>query len=505
MGEPRARLDRALDLVERLGNRLPDPLTLFVILGGVVLVASHLAAGAGLAVTHPGTGARVAAVSLLGPDGLRRVLGDAVEVFAAFPPLATVLTVLIGVGVAERSGLVAAVLRQLVAVVPPRLLTATLVFAGVNASLAADAGLVVLVPLGAVLFAAAGRHPIAGLAAGFAGVSGGFSANLFLTSLDPLLAGITQAGARLVDPAYVVLPTANWWFMIASVLLLTAVGTFVGERIVEPRLGAWVPPAGVERPSAAPPGPRERKALVAALVTLLLVLGFAAALVVPEGSLLRGPDGGVGPLYDALVLLLTFAFFAPGLAYGVVAGTIGSDRDVARMASESMATMGGYIVLAFAAAQFVAWFGWSNLGLIVADRGADALKEAGLVGAPLLLAFMAIAIVLDLLVASASAKWAVLAPVFVPMLMLLGISPEATQAVYRVGDSVANVITPLMPYFPLILAFARRWDERAGVGTIVSAMLPFSAAFALAWGVVILVWIGLGLPLGPGAPLGYPP
>jgi len=503
-GARRGVLARVLDGIERAGNRLPDPLTLFAIAALVVVVTSWFAAGAGVSVRHPGTGETVHAVSLLSRDGLRRMLTEMVPNFTAFPPLGTVLVVMLGIGVAERTGLVAAALRGLVAMMPASALPATLVFAGVMSSLAADAGYVVLTPLGAVVFAGMGRHPLAGLAAAFAGVSAGFSANLVLTALDPLLAGFTQAAARLVDPAYVVHPTANYYFMVASTLLLTVVGTLVTVRVVEPRLGTWRG-GTVAETGAIVSGTGQRRGLLAAGLALLATLALIAWLVLPTGAVLRDEAGGIEPFYRALVPLLMLAFLLPGIAYGVAAGTLRSDKQLAVMAGDTMATMGSYVVLAFVAAQFVAYFGWSNLGLVVAVRGADLLKALGIGGVPLLVGFVLVSAAINFLIGSASAKWAIVAPVFVPMLMLMGYSPETVQAAYRVGDSVTNVVTPLLPYFPIIIAFARRYDPDVGLGTLVAAMMPYSVAFLLSWLVLLVAWVMLGVPLGPGAPVHYVP
>lgn len=496
---------RMLDQVERIGNRLPDPLTIFVLLGAVVLTASWIAAAAEVSVTHPGTGATIRAENLLSAAGLRRILTGLVGNFASFPPLGTVLVAMIGIGVAERSGLVAAALKGLVAAVPRSLLTATLVFGGVMSSMAADAGYVVLTPLGAVLFAGIGRHPIAGLAAAFAGVSGGFSANLLLTSLDPLLAGLTQPAAQIVDPAYVVQPTANYYFMVVSVFLVTAVGTLVTTKIVEPRLGTWKGTAAADAGDLGALAPHERKGLFAAGVVFVAVLALIALMTIPAGSVLRESNGALTPFFESLVPLILVAFFLPGLAYGVVARTIRSDKTFAAMTGDTMSTMGSYIVLAFVAAQFVAWFGWSNLGLIFAVKGAELLQTLGLGGIALVVGFVAVSASINLFIGSASAKWAIMAPVFVPMLMLMGYSPEATQAAYRVGDSVTNVITPLLPYFPIIVAFAKKYDPEAGLGTLISSMLPYSIAFGITWLVLLVAWLSLGIPLGPDAPVYYAP
>ncbi|HEX6131000.1 MAG TPA: AbgT family transporter [Actinomycetota bacterium] len=499
-GGRRGRLARILDGIERAGNRLPDPLTLFVIAAALVVVASAVASLAGVTATHPGTGEAVRPVNLLSRAGLRRMLLEMVPNFTAFPPLGTVLVVMLGIGVAERSGLVAAALRRLVTAVPAVLLPAALVFAGVMSSLAADAGYVVLTPLGAVLFAGVGRHPLAGLAAAFAGVSAGFSANLLVTALDPLLAGITQPAARLVDPAYVVDPTANYYFMIASTVLLTAVGTVVTTRVVEPRLGRW---SGTADTDETAPAASERRGLAGAALAAGAVVALVGLLAAT--GVLRDDAGGWTPFFGALVPLLMLFFLVPGLAYGRVVGTIRSDRDVATMTSDTMATMGSYVVLAFVAAQLVAYFAWSNLGLIVAVHGAGALRSLGIGGLPLLVGFVLVSAAVNLLIGSASAKWAIMAPVFVPMLMLMGYAPETVQVAYRVGDSVTNVVTPLLPYFPIVISFARRYDPDAGLGTLVAAMLPYSVAFLVAWLVLLVAWVGLGVPLGPGAPIGWSP
>lgn len=513
---PRSRgLGRLLDGVERVGNALPDPITLFALLALAVAVVSWIAASLGLSAVHPGTGETITAVNLLSAEGLRRMLTEAVDNFTAFPPLGLVIVVIIGIGVTEHSGLISAALRSLLQAVPDSLLTATLVFAGIMSNVAVDAGYVVVVPLGAVLFAAAGRHPLAGLAAAFAGVSAGFSANLLITSLDPLLSGLSQEGANLIDAAYVVQPTANYWFMLASTFLLTALGAWVTTRFVEPRLGEWDPSQGTDVDDAMQVeavNERERRGLLAAALTSVVLLIVMAILVVPSGAPLRDAAAvaagepwyvQVRPFLDSIVTLLMLAFLLLGVVYGVVAGTIKSDRDVAKMSSEAVAVLGSYIVLAFAAAQFVAWFGWSNLGLILAISGAELLQGIGFTGLPMILAFVVVAAFINLFIGSASAKWAVMAPVFVPMLMLTGYSPEMVQAAYRVGDSTTNIITPLMPYFPVIIAFAQRWDKKSGLGTLISSMLPYSVVFLFGWLLMFAVWVLLGLPLGPGAPLEY--
>lgn len=496
---------RWLDWVERIGNRLPDPLTLFVIFSLLVILISWIAGSMGLSVIHPADNRVVEAQNLLTAENVRRMLTQMVENFAAFPPLGLVLVTMIGIGVAERAGLISAALRSLVTMVPKSALTATLVFAGVMSNMAADAGYVVLTPLGAVLFAAFGRHPLAGLAAAFAGVSGGFSANLLLTSLDPLLSGLSTKAAQIVDPSYYVNPSANYYFMIVSTFLVVGVGTFVTSKFVEPRLGKWKP-ADAESAKATEMGklkPAERKGLWVAGILFVLCLIGIAFLAIPENAILRDPVEGLKPFYHSLVPLIMLVFFVCGVGYGLVARSIRSDKDIANMTAETMGTMGAYIVLAFVAAQFVAYFSWSNLGVILAISGANGLSSVGFTGIPLIIAFIGVSTIINIFIGSASAKWAVMGPVFIPMLMLMGYSPELVQASYRVGDSITNIITPLLPYFPIIIAFARKYDPKVGIGTLISTMLPYSVGFGIAWTILLIIWYTLGLPLGPDAPLFY--
>ncbi len=492
-----------LDGIEWAGNKLPDPVTLFAIAIALVIGLSAYYASIGLSVVHPGTGKEVAAVSLLDVEQVRRLFSDMTKVFAEFPPLALVLMMMIGVGVAERSGLIGAALSGVVRATPKSLLTGAIVFAGVMSSLAADAGYVVLVPLAAAIYAASGRHPLAGLAAAFAGVAGGFSANLLVTPLDPLLAGLTQAAAQIVEPTREVKATANYFMMMALVPLFTLVGWWVTDSIVEPRLQRNTP---WELPGGAQPNERsdleqrrERRGLLfAGFVALLLIGGFGWLSSGP-GMPFRGDDGSFEPLLKSLVAILFISFLLCGLAYGIAAATISSDKDAVKMMNASLGDMGGYIVLAFFAAVFIALFNWSNLGVILSVNGADYLKGLGFVGLPLLISIVFISASINVLIGSASAKWAILAPVFVPMLMQLGISPEWTQAAYRLGDSMTNPITPLLAYFPLILITAQRYVPQAGIGSMVALMLPYSIWFGISSTVMFALWFVAEVPLGPEA------
>lgn len=495
--------DRLLDRVERAGNALPDPVTLFFLFIAIVMVASWIASATGVSAVHPGTGERIVVDNLFSSENIQRLFVEMPETFAAFPPLGLVLVVMLGIGVADKSGLISAALSAFVRSVPDAALTAALVFAGIMSSLAVDAGYVVVIPLGAVLFYGAGRHPLAGLAAAFAGVSAGFSANLSLTSLDPLLAGFTQPAAQLIDPSYTVDATANYYLMIALVPVFMTAGVWVTERIIEPRLGEYVPPDDLDTDASHDLSDEERRGLRIAGIVFAVVTAGIVLLVAPENAPLRDAAGSLNPFYQSIVALMVVLFFLPGLAFGMTTGKITSDKDVAKMMSETMSDMGAYIVLAFAAAHFIAMFSWSNLGSVVAITGASGLEAIGFTGVPLVIAFILVSAVINLFVGSASAKWAILAPIFVPMLMLLGYSPETTQAAYRIGDAFTNILTPLLPYFPLVIIFAERYDKDSGIGSIIALMLPYSIAFGIVSVIVLVLWILFGLPLGPGVPLEY--
>jgi aminobenzoyl-glutamate transport protein len=517
----RSAFARFLRFVEWLGNLLPHPVTLFALFALGVVLLSGLAGWLGWSVPDPrpeGAAGRSAtgtinAVSLLNGAGLRRIVENLVSNFVSFVPLGTVLVAMLGVGVAEASGLLSAGIRAMVLRAPRSLLTTAVVFTGVISNTASEAGYVILVPLAGVIFLAVGRHPIAGMAAAFAGVSGGYSANLLIGTVDPLLAGITQESARLIDPAYTVHPAVNWYFMVASTFLITALGTWVTVRIVEPQLGVYDASRAEEgvadQRTMEPLSPTERRGLRWAGLSVLLVSGLIALAVVPEWGVLRNPETGEvlnSPFLRGMVALIFVFFLVPGVVYGRIVGTMRSDRDVIGGMSGAMSTLGLYIVLVFFAAQFVAFFGWTNLGGITAVKGADVLTAMGLTGPLVFLPFILMCCFVNLMLGSASAQWAVTAPIFVPMLMLLGYSPEVIQAAYRIGDSTTNIITPMMSYFGLILAFAARYDRNLGIGTIVATMLPYTLAFLTGWVILFYLWVFvLKIPVGPEAPTFYRP
>ena len=491
-----------LTAVERGGNALPHPATLFAILAGVVIVLSGIAATTNLEVVHPGTGEIIQPVSLLTAPGLHRILVEMVTNFTNFAPLGTVLVSMLGIGVMEASGLISAALRLLVLSAPKRLLTFVIVLSGVLSNTASEIGYVLLVPLGGIIFLGAGRHPIAGLAAAFAGVSGGYSANLLLGTIDPLLAGLSEEAAQIVQPGYRVNPTANYYFMVVSTLVISAAGTWVTERIVVPRLGSYEgkePQTDIDTLSN-----NERRGLRFAAGAM----AFFGALIlwgtVPPDGILRNPETGSllrSPFLSGIVSFIFLGGTSVGIAYGIGSRQFKSDTDVMNGMGKTISTLGTYLVLVFFAAQFVAYFNWTNLGLIMAVKGAETLRESGLGGIPLMLSFVLLSSTLNLLMGSASAKWAVMAPVFVPMFMLLGYSPELTQTAYRIGDSTSNIIAPMMSYFALIVAFFERYDTSSGIGTVIATMLPYTVVFMVCWSIMLVIWMLLGLPVGPGAAL----
>ena len=545
---------RFLDFVEWLGNLLPHPVTLFALFAVGVILISGLADLFNLSVPDPrpeGASGRspdgtIVAISLLNARGLQMILENLVTNFTGFAPLGVVLVALLGVGVAEHSGLISAMIRGIVLkavsvkpvkldstsglpilqkiryyflrpfsiVLEPKILvTVAIVFTGIISNTASEIGYVVLVPLGAVVFLSLGRHPLAGLAAAFAGVSGGYSANLLLGTIDPLLAGLTQEAAQIIAPEYTVHAAVNYYFMVISVLLITIVGTWVTIRFVEPKLGPYDSSMALEdvsdEQSLEPLSSQEKKGIRWAVVSFLFMILLIIAGVVPENGLLRNPDTGDifdSPFLNGIVPIIFIVFLVPGFVFGKVTGTMKNDLDIINGMSKSMSTLGLYIVLTFFAAQFVAFFGWTNLGQIVAVTGALFLENIGLTGPMAIIGFIFVSSFINLMMGSSSAKWAVTAPVFVPMFMLIGYSPEIIQAAYRIGDSVTNVITPMMSYFGLILAFANKYDKNLGIGTIISTMLPFTIFFLIGWVILFYVWVFfLGLPVGPEAPTYYTP
>ena len=520
-----------LGWVERTGNKLPDPVFLFAYFIIALVIISVICAMLGVnaqlndqvlggmpdsqkARFGIGSDGIISAVSLLAAENIQRLWVEMPKTFTHFHPLGYVLVVMLGAGVAERSGLFASAMRSAVRGAPVFLLTPVVALVAMVGNHAADAAYVVLIPLAGVLFASAGRHPLAGIAAAFAGVSGGFSANLFPGQLDALLYGITEEAGEILNASYDANIAGNWWFIVALLVIYLPIIWFVTDRVIEPRLGKWSPSEGADADSYSdedkPLTPEQKKGLRNAGLAVLGVIALWVLMTAGPGTPLwldgEGTEGmewyqRAGPLFQSLVGGFLVLFLAAGWAYGAAAGTIKNHRDLVDMMSEAMKDMGYYLVLSFAAAHFVAMFGWSNLGLISAVHGASAIESSGL-PLPILLGLIVLfSAIINLFVGSASAKWALLAPVMVPMLMLLGVSPDGATAVYRVGDSATNIITPLMVYFPLILVFARRWVGSFGLGSLTAIMLPYSVWMLISGILLVVAWTFLGFDLGPGAPM----
>ncbi|MCI0490589.1 MAG: AbgT family transporter [Blastocatellia bacterium] len=569
-------IDRALNTIERVGNKLPDPAALFLILLILVWILSALLAPIQFSEIDPRNNQPIKINNQLTGSAIAAFLSTMVTTFTSFHPLGVVLVALLGVGVAEHTGFINASLKGLLSFTSVKLLTPMLILVAIVSHTAADAGYVLVIPLGGVIFYAAGRHPLAGIAAAFAGVSGGFSANFIPSSLDPLLSGLTQSAAQIINPARAVNPLCNWFFTGASCLIIVVVGWFITDRIIEPRLRSTKIDGDVaDIPQMEKLTSKERRGLVVALLAMLAGVAVLAIVSIPGTSPMRSPtrftiteqsierlkDTGVpdevltrlepmrnqvlqgerafldavktrigdqpseqyrnailasverspgeitaanAPLMQSIVPLIFLLFILPGIVYGYAAGTVESHRDIIKGMSKAMSTMGYYIVLAFFAALFIAAFGQSNIGALLALKGAGLLKAMGLPGQITIIGIILLTASVNLLIGSASAKWALLAPIFVPMLMQLGISPELTQAAYRVGDSTTNIITPLMPYFPLVVVYSQRYVKNTGIGTLVSLMLPFSVMFLVIWTVFLIAYWLLGIPLGLQAPYTYP-
>ncbi|MAM45485.1 MAG: AbgT family transporter [Planctomycetota bacterium] len=492
-----------LGAIERIGNKLPDPAVLFIFAMLLTWVASWLLGGYEFEIPKKGGPETQEVANQLTGAALVQFLVDMVKTFTGFHPLGVVLVALLGVGVAEKSGFIDAVIKALLSVTPAMFLTPMLILVGIISHSAADAGYVLVIPLGGVIFYAAGRHPLAGIAAAFAGVSGGFSANFIPSGIDPLLQGITQVGAQILEPTQEVNPLCNYWFTTASSILIILIGWYITDRMIEPRLESTeVDGDPDDMPKMEELTAAEITGMIWGGASLLLGLGVLLILCLPEDSVFRSKGeltSFAAPLMKVIVPLIFLLFIVPGIVHGYVSGRFKSHRDVIKGMSSTMSTMGYYLVMAFFASLFIYSFNQSHLGALLAVKGADVLKSLNLPAQLTIVGIILLCAFVNLVVGSASAKWALLAPIFVPMLMQLGISPELTQAAYRVGDSSTNIITPLMPYFPLVVAFSQRYVKKAGVGTIISLMLPYSLAFLVLWTGFLLVYWGVGLPLGIGS------
>ncbi|WP_343684696.1 AbgT family transporter [Asticcacaulis sp.] len=515
-----------LGLVEKAGNLLPDPVMIFVWLILGLMVLSTIGAHFGWSASIPYSGDEAphwamldngvvtyTATSLFTAENIGRLLVDMPKTLTGFAPLGVVVVVMYGAAVAERSGLFSALIRSSLRNAPRAILTPCVIITGMVSHHASDAAYVVFIPLAGLIYASVGRHPLVGIAAAFAAVSGGYAGNITPGQIDVLLFGFTQEAARIIDPEWTMNPLGNWWFILAIVGLFTPVAWFITDKVVEPRLGKWGGSPDTELQAELAKSeiaPAEKKGLKrAGIVAVLVVAGFAALALWPDYTPLikeeaTGP-AQLQPFYAALIAGFFLLFITTAIAFGTAAGTIKSDNDVVKMMGEGIRSLAPYLVFAFFAAHFVAMFNWSRLGPITAINGAEILKAWDLPAPLLLVSVLLFSSILDLFIGSASAKWSALAPVVVPMFMLVGISPEMTTAAYRMGDSYTNIMTPLMSYFPLILAFTRRWDKSMGVGSLLALMLPYALSFMVAGIGLTAAWVALDLPLGPGAQVHYTP
>jgi aminobenzoyl-glutamate transport protein len=504
--------NRFLNTVERVGNKLPHPIALFFIFAVATVLLSSVLSSLGFSavgdLVNKATGKietqTITVISLLNAKGLIYMLTSAEKNFISFAPLGTVLVAMLGVGIAESSGYIPALLKKTVAITPSRLITPVVIFLGVISNVASDTGYVILIPIGALMFKAYGRHPLAGLAAAFAGVSGGFSANLLIGTLDPLLSGISTEAVHILDINRTVEPTSNWYFLMVSTFVITIVGTLITDYIVEPRLGKYTGDDATAISSHIVTEDEE-EALECANIVAILFMILLALLCVPAQSIFRNPTTGSliakAPLMQGIIIIIMLTFFLPSIVYGYKSGTFKDHRHVCAALGKAMSSLGPYMALCFVSAQFINYFNYTHLGTIIALKGAQFLKGTGIGGISLMVLFILFSAFINLFMGSASAKWTILSPIFIPMFMLLGYTPELTQVAYRIGDSCTNIITPLMSYYAMIITFAKKYDTQSGFGTLISTMLPYSMGFLVFWSLLLIVWMSFGLPVGPGAGL----
>lgn len=493
-------INRSLDIIEKSGNKLPDPVVIFISLCLIILFASFVTGKMGVSAKNPADGKVIEAVNLLTPEGIAKIISEAVNNFATFPPLGLVLVVMIGVGVAEKTGYFETLMKYTIEKTPRKIIVPMIILVGILGNAAGDAAPIVLPPIAAMVFIKLGYHPVAGLVMAYASALGGYSASLMIGMSDALIVSFTEPAAKLVDDSIPVNAVMNYYFLCVSTVVLLIAAWFVTVKITVPRFGAYKSDVHT---AAEDVTPTERKAMIYANIALLIAMVIVTLLAVPENGLLRNAKTGSliqdSPLMNGIVPIITVLFFVPGLVYGFVAGTMRSTKKFAEMLGDAMSTMGPFIVIVFFAAQMLAYFKWSNLGTIIAIKGAEALQ--GQNGVVLILGVLALSAFINMLIGSASAKWAIMAPILVPMLMLLGFHPAFTQVIYRVGDSITNPITPMMPYLPLLLSYAQRYVKDIGLGTLIAALMPFSVAFGIFWTILLIVWYLTGLPVGPGGPI----
>lgn len=496
----KSSFERFLDWVERVGNKLPHPFFLFVYLTIGIMLLSAVLSILQVSAINPGSGEEVVVKSLLTREGVEWMLVNALKNFTGFAPLGLVLSMQMGIGLAEQAGLLSAFMRKTMYGAPLWAISLAVMFVGINGNIASDASIVIIPTLAASIYLSLGKNPLVGLMAGYAAACAGFSANLIIAGTDALLAGITQEAVKIIDQSLQVNPSINWYFMVASTFIFTFVGAWVTEKIIAPRLGEYKGKIKVSENQDLTP--TENLALKNTGKAALVFLAILAVAVLPKNAILRNAEtGGLipSPFLNGIIPILMLFFITIGAAYGKTVGTIKTAGDIPKLMAEAVKTMSGYIVLVFIIGQFVAYFNWTNIGVIIAVKGAEFLQTVGFTGLPLIIGMILLSTIVNIFIGSGSAKWSILAPIFVPMLMLLGYSPAMTQVIYRIGDSSTNPLTPLFPYFPIALGLAQYYDEDAGMGTLMSLMLPYALIFLVVWTLQLIVWMVLDLPLGPGA------
>lgn len=494
-------INRFLNLIERAGNRLPDPSILFFFLCAALIFLSWLISLFHIKVESPATGKTVEVTNLISREGFGKIISESITNFSEFPALGLVLAVMLGIGVAEKTGYFDKLMIQVVQKAPRKIIVPIIIFVGIIGNAAGDAAPVVLPPLTALVFIKLGYHPIAGLAMAYASALGAFAANVTLGMSDALVYAFTKPAAEIIDKDINLNVAMNWYFIAASTIILLPAIYYVSMKVVIPRLGIYKPDEGSEdRSDDNEISAKESKALKFANISFFVVVAILLALAIPENGWLRNPKTGSliekAPLMDGVGIIILVIFFVPGFVYGILSGKISNTKDLGKMLSDSMSTMGSFIVIVFFAAQLLAYLEWSNLGIVISVKGAELLQ--GQNGVILIIGFIILSSLINLLIGSASAKWAILAPIFIPMFMLLGYHPAFTQMVYRIGDSITNPITPMMPYLPLLLSYAQKYDKNMKLGTLISSLMPYSIVLGIVWPLFMIIWYLLGIPLGPG-------
>lgn len=505
-------LDRMLDAIERVGNKLPDPITMFLGLSVIVVVISWICSMLGASAVNPANGETIAVTNLMSVYGIQYLWNNVITNFSGFAPMGMVLVAVIGSSVAEKSGFLVALMRKFLGGAKGWVVTMVTMFLGINLNIAGDAGFIILPPLAAILFMSVGRHPVLGLCTAFASVAAGFCANIALGLSDALAYGYTEPAAQMIDPTYSASIAINWYFLLVSCFLLTIVGTILVEKVMVKRFPITTNQLAEYDfdPSSAGVTAEESKALGKAGIAFVLYV--ALVLVLSLAPVADGDAGKVAILADAtgsltnsaapftkgIVFTVTLGLMVPGIAYGVALGKYKNDKDVWADISQGFAEMGNYVFMCFFISIFTNFFSVSKMGTVLAITMANFLESAGITGIPLMLGLIVVASFINLFIGSASAKWAILAPVFVPMMMLMGYDPALTQVVYRIGDSLTNPLSPLFTYMPVAIGFVRKYNKEAGVGTVIANMIPYSATFCVTWVIQLIIWVTLNLPLGPG-------